>query len=82
MDEHIKLKKITTLVMTFHFETIEMNHKIAFFGQVSGTKVKTSYTNFASLVQSLLNVPLEKEAFFQVSLAAGTTACHLSKLPR
>ncbi|XP_075886251.1 uncharacterized protein LOC142890852 [Nelusetta ayraudi] len=32
---------------------------------VSGNKVKTSYTNFASLVQSLLNVPLEKEAFFQ-----------------
>lgn len=40
------------------------------FGQVSGNKVKIPYTNFASLVQSLLNVPLQKEKFFQVSLAA------------
>lgn len=31
--------------------------------------LKISYTNFASLVQNLLNVPYEKELFFQVSLS-------------
>ncbi|XP_044042883.1 zinc finger protein 649-like [Siniperca chuatsi] len=31
----------------------------------SGDILKTSYTNFASLVQNLLNVPSEKEFFFQ-----------------
>ncbi|XP_029317628.1 LOW QUALITY PROTEIN: zinc finger protein ZFMSA12A-like [Cottoperca gobio] len=31
----------------------------------SGDILKTSYTNFASLVQNLLNVPFEKEFFFQ-----------------
>nr|XP_046235101.1 zinc finger protein 2-like isoform X2 [Scatophagus argus] len=31
----------------------------------SGEILKTSYTNFASLVQNLLNVPFEKELFFQ-----------------
>ncbi|KAI3366755.1 hypothetical protein L3Q82_009421, partial [Scortum barcoo] len=30
-----------------------------------GDILKTSYTNFANLVQSLLNVPFEKEFFFQ-----------------
>ncbi|XP_070785407.1 zinc finger protein ZFMSA12A-like [Enoplosus armatus] len=30
-----------------------------------GDILKTSYTNFASLVQNLLNVPFEKEFFFQ-----------------
>ncbi|XP_019947974.2 zinc finger protein interacting with ribonucleoprotein K-like [Paralichthys olivaceus] len=34
-------------------------------GQASGDILKTSYTNFASLVQNLLNVPFEKELFFQ-----------------
>lgn len=29
--------------------------------------LKTSYRNFASLVQNILNVPFEKEFFFQVS---------------
>lgn len=29
--------------------------------------LKTSYTNFASLVQTLLYVPFEKDYFFQVS---------------
>ncbi|XP_071358903.1 histone-lysine N-methyltransferase PRDM9-like isoform X1 [Trachinotus anak] len=31
----------------------------------SGDILKTSYTNFATLVQNLLNVPFEKEFFFQ-----------------
>ncbi|XP_028426709.1 zinc finger protein 567-like [Perca flavescens] len=31
----------------------------------NGDILKTSYTNFASLVQNLLNVPFEKEFFFQ-----------------
>ncbi|GLD48446.1 zinc finger protein 154-like protein, partial [Lates japonicus] len=31
----------------------------------SGDILKTSYTNFSSLVQNLLNVPFEKEFFFQ-----------------
>ncbi|XP_060937244.1 zinc finger protein ZFP2-like isoform X2 [Limanda limanda] len=34
-------------------------------GQTSGDILKTSYTNFASLVQNLLDVPFEKEFFFQ-----------------
>ncbi|XP_042367361.1 zinc finger protein 304-like [Plectropomus leopardus] len=36
----------------------------------SGDILKTSYTNFASLVQNLLNVPLEKEIFFQEGFPA------------
>lgn len=35
--------------------------------QESSDMLKTSYSNFASLVQNILNVPLEKEVFFQVS---------------
>ncbi|XP_026218634.1 zinc finger protein 883-like [Anabas testudineus] len=31
----------------------------------SGGILKTSYTNFANLIQNLLNVPFEKEVFFQ-----------------
>ncbi len=41
--------------------------------QASGDILKTSYTNFASLVQNLLNVPFEKELFFQVSESVRNT---------
>ncbi|XP_053270573.1 zinc finger protein 436 [Pleuronectes platessa] len=34
-------------------------------GQTSGDILKTSYTNFASLVQNLLDVPFERDFFFQ-----------------
>lgn len=56
--------------------TITVNYIIIIFStillsiswQANGDILKTSYTNFASLVQNLLNVPFEKEFFFQVSL--------------
>ncbi|XP_040885816.1 zinc finger protein ZFMSA12A-like [Toxotes jaculatrix] len=46
----------------------------------SGDILKTSYTNFASLVQKLLNVPFEKEFFFQEVFPANYGSAYDQKL--
>lgn len=57
-------------IYIFFKKAIEViaNFSVPISLQESSDILKTSYSNFASLVQNILNVPLEKELFFQVSL--------------
>lgn len=57
-------------IYLFFLKAIELiaNFSVPISRQESSDILKTSYSNFASLVQNILNVPLEKELFFQVSL--------------
>lgn len=43
--------------------------------------LKTACINFSALVQKLLNAPLEKEIFFQVSILATLKFCDDNLIP-